>query len=164
MARALAANDTQTLEALRRLVGAPAKAKQAFVARTWAQAYGPEAERKLKAKLIGMTLNAPGASSADIRAFRSGTRYSIQQLSPVMADYDIRSAGLDFAMPFFLIQGDEDAQAPAVLARDYFDAVRAPRKRYISLQGGGHFAVITMSSDFLKALVEYVRPQALEAN
>jgi pimeloyl-ACP methyl ester carboxylesterase len=161
--RARMAHDTQTLDALRRLAGASLEERQAFVARTWSQTYAPAAERELKANLNWMTLDLASASLADIRAFRLATRHSVQQLSPVMAYYDIHSAGLDFAIPFFVIQGDDDSQTPAVLARNYFDAVRAPQGRYISLHGGGHFAVITMSSGFLQALVDYVRPLALAA-
>jgi pimeloyl-ACP methyl ester carboxylesterase len=81
-----------------------------------------------------------------------------------MANYDIRSTGLSFAVPFILIQGEDDSQMPALLARQYFAAVHAPAKAYVALKGGGHFALVTMSDDFLRALVQTVRPLAIRSS
>ena len=158
LARARAAKDEPTIVELQRLSDAPARDRQAFVAKTWAGVYAPPAERSLKASLGKLRLEAPGASWSDIDVGRAGRRFSIDHLAPQTAAYDIRSSGLDFAIPFFVIQGDADSQTPAALARRYFEAVRAPRKQYIPLKGGGHFAVITMSGAFLAALVADVRP------
>lgn len=161
LSRARAARDGQTIAELQHLSDASARDRQAFVAKTWASVYAPPAERRLKANMSRMRMEAPGASWSDIGASRAGRRFSIDHLAPQIAACDIRQGGLDFAVPFFVIQGDEDSQTPAILARRYFDAVHAPTKRYIPLKGGGHFAVITMSAAFLNALVAYVRPLAI---
>jgi pimeloyl-ACP methyl ester carboxylesterase len=159
LARARAANDAQTVAKLQSLSHGDAKDLRAFVAQTWAGIYAPAAERALKARLNRAGLKGAGASSRDDKeAVRAGIKLSGARLSPQMARYDIRSTGLNFAVPFFVIQGDEDSQMPAALARQYFDAVHAPAKAYVALPGGGHFAVITMSDAFLRALVEKVRP------
>jgi pimeloyl-ACP methyl ester carboxylesterase len=164
LAKARAAQDTQTVTELQRLLQASEAERQQFVARQWAQKYSPPAERAIKANLMKTVLDASNSSPAETQAIRDGIRLSVDRLSPQIAVYDIRSSGLDFAVPFFVIQGDEDSQTPAILARQYFDAVRAPAKTYIALKGGGHFAVITMSDAFLDVLVEKVRPLTVPSN
>jgi pimeloyl-ACP methyl ester carboxylesterase len=159
LARARAANDAKTVSKLQSLARASAKDLRAFVTQSWAEAYAPAAERALKSRLNRAALVGAGASSRDDKqAIRAAIHLSVERLSPQMVAYDIRSTGLDFAVPFFVIQGDADSQMPAVLARRYFDAVHAPSKAYIPLPGGGHFAVITMSDAFLRALTQKVRP------
>ncbi len=159
LARARAANDGPTIAKLQSLSHGDPKDLRAFVAKTWAGTYAPEAERALKARLNRAGMKGAGASSPEDRqAVRAGTKLSVERLSAQMATYDIRSTGLNFAVPFVLIQGDDDSQMPAALARQYFDAVHAPAKAYVALPGGGHFAVITMSDAFLRVLVDKVRP------
>lgn len=160
LAKARAAHDAQTVAQLQSLpVGA---ARRSLVTKLWAERYALQAERDLKSRLNRAAMVGAGASSAEDRnAVRAAIRLSVEQLSPQMADYDIRATGLDFAVPFVLIQGEEDSQMPALLARQYFAAVHAPAKAYVPLKGGGHFAVVTMSGDFLRVLVETVRPLAM---
>ncbi len=163
LAKARAAEDFRTVAEIQAL-GLDAKKQHALVASTWARTYSPPAERKLKARLGRTMLDLAHASVMDIYAIRAGQRFSLKRLSAADTTVDVRSAGLTFAVPFFVIQGDEDSQTPAELARTYFDAIEAPAKAYIPLKGGGHFAVITMSDAFLNALVRRVRPFAVKAN
>jgi hypothetical protein len=38
--------------------------------------------------------------------------------------------------------------------------IKAPKKTFVALAGGGHFAVFTKSEQFLRELIERVRPLA----
>lgn len=69
-----------------------------------------------------------------------------------------KALGGDFAVPVFVIQGAEDFTTPTALARGFVDSIRAPRKAFVSIEGGGHFAVFMKSSAFLSELVTRVRP------
>jgi pimeloyl-ACP methyl ester carboxylesterase len=58
----------------------------------------------------------------------------------------------------FFIQGAEDFTTPTSLARTYLDSIKAPRKEFVAINGGGHFAVFMRSDQFLQELVVRVRP------
>lgn len=68
--------------------------------------------------------------------------------------------GLEFSVPMFVFQGEEDFTAPTALARQYVDSMKAPRKEFVPIPGG-HFAVFMHSDQFLRELVKRVRPLAI---
>ena len=69
--------------------------------------------------------------------------------------------GLEFSIPIFVIQGEEDFTTPTALARQYLESIKAPRKEFVLIKDGGHFAVFMRSDQFLQELVAGVRPLAL---
>ena len=71
-----------------------------------------------------------------------------------------KTLGGEFALPVFVIQGDEDFTSPTRLARDFVNSIRAPRKEFITIKGGGHFALFMKSYVFLKELAVRVLPLA----
>src|SRR6266480_1406972 len=81
---------------------------------------------------------------------------SLQIKSIGPADLD-----LEFSIPIFVIQGEEDFTTPTALARQYLESIKAPRKEFVLIKGGGHFAVFMRSDQFLQELVAGVRPPAL---
>jgi len=46
------------------------------------------------------------------------------------------------------------------LAKSFVDSIRAPRKAFVAIEDGGHFAVFMRSGAFLHELVSRVRPLA----
>jgi len=77
--------------------------------------------------------------------------FSGPKLWPFMRDFDVRTAGYDFPVPFFVIQGRDDNRTPPGAARTFVDQVHAPRKEYTEIDGG-HFAYMTNPNGFLNAL------------
>jgi pimeloyl-ACP methyl ester carboxylesterase len=69
--------------------------------------------------------------------------------------------GLEFSLPFFVFQGEEDFTTSTALARDYLESIKAPRKEFVAIKGAGHFAVFICSDQFLQELVTRVRPLAV---
>lgn len=47
---------------------------------------------------------------------------------------------------------------PTALARAYLKALHAPRKAFVPIRGGGHFAIFMHSDQFLDELIRRVRP------
>jgi pimeloyl-ACP methyl ester carboxylesterase len=78
-----------------------------------------------------------------------------------MEHVDLPSLGMEFALPIFVFQGDRDFTAPAELVRTYVDRMVAPQKLLVLIAGGGHGAFISRSDEFLKLLLENVRPLAM---
>jgi pimeloyl-ACP methyl ester carboxylesterase len=58
----------------------------------------------------------------------------------------------------FFIQGAEDFTTPTALARNYLDSIKAPRKDFVTINDGGHFAVFMHSDQFLQELLKLVAP------
>ena len=75
---------------------------------------------------------------------------------------DLPSLGTDFAIPIFMIQGQEDLVAVPELAKSYFDTIKAPRKRFYLVPGTGHEGSVAALSLMLNVLIGEVRPLALE--
>jgi len=75
---------------------------------------------------------------------------------------DLPSLGTDFAVPFFVFQGDHDNVTPAKPVKEYFDSITAPHKELVLIHSAGHNAIVTKSEEFLSLLVHQVRPLAVE--
>jgi len=56
---------------------------------------------------------------------------------------------------------EQDFTTPTALAQHYLESIKAPRKAFVPISGGGHFAVFMHSDQFLRELVARVRPLAL---
>ena len=87
-----------------------------------------------------------------------GQNVSAEHLVPQTSVLDPKLLGGEFAVPMFVIQGDEDFTTPTSLAKTYLDALRAPRKAFATIGGAGHFAVFTKQDVFLKELRTRVLP------
>lgn len=65
--------------------------------------------------------------------------------------------GSAFRVPVFVFQGDRDFNTPHALARDWVDAIRAPHKGFVTLEGAGHNTIV-FHDRILSLLEQYVRP------
>jgi pimeloyl-ACP methyl ester carboxylesterase len=92
----------------------------------------------------------------EISAYWRGLR-TMSGLSSTVFSMDLTSAGANFRLPVFLIEGREDHIAPPTLAQTYFDAITAPFKRMAYIEGAGHFAITTHTVQFAAVLREDIR-------
>ncbi len=77
-----------------------------------------------------------------------------------MLSTQLASLGPDFEIPVFFMHGTDDALTQVALAKRYFETIKASHKEMVLLEGGGHFAFLSMSDRFLAELVARVRPHA----
>jgi len=154
--KARAVGNQQAVEELSR-VGPPPYASGAGygVQRKWANAF--EGADQFLLGTIGLALAAPGNSVQDINDSADGQMLSGEQLVPQTKSSGPKDFGLEFSIPMFVIQGAEDFTTPTALARNYLDSIKAPRKEFVTLNGG-HFAVFMHSAQFLQELVKLVDP------
>ena len=110
---------------------------------------------------LGLALVAPGKSVQDINDSADGQMLSGERLVSQTTSLEPKDLGLNFAIPIFFLQGAEDFTTPTELARRYLASIKAPRKEFVPLKGGGHFAVFMNSGQFLEMLVKRVRPLGL---
>jgi pimeloyl-ACP methyl ester carboxylesterase len=107
---------------------------------------------------IGLALVAPGNSVQDLNDSGDGQMLSAEQLVPQTKSSGPKELGLEFSIPMFFIQGAEDFTTPTSLARNYLEALKAPRKEFVTINGSGHFAVFMHADQFLRELVRLVGP------
>jgi pimeloyl-ACP methyl ester carboxylesterase len=129
------------------------------VQRKWSNSF--EGAGEFLPGTLGLTLVAPGCSVEDINDSVAGQGFSADQLVPQTKSSGPKELGLKFSVPIFFFQGAEDYTTPTALARDYLDAIQAPRKEFVPLEGAGHFAVFMHSDQFLEELVSRVRRLAV---
>ena len=56
----------------------------------------------------------------------------------ISASLDLYKLGLDFKIPVFMVQGEQDLTTTPDVAKRYFDAIKAPQKEYFPLPATGH--------------------------
>ncbi len=128
------------------------------VQRRWANLL--EGADTFLASTLGLALAAPGYTARDVNDWLSGQRLSAERLVPQTNRVDAAALGGEFSVPVFVIQGAEDFTTPTSLARTFVASIRAPRKEFVGIEGGGHFAVFMKSDAFLNELVARVLPLA----
>ena len=106
---------------------------------------------------LGLALAAPGYSARDVNDWLDGQGLSAERLVPQTSALPAAALGGEFSVPVFVIQGAEDFTTPTSLARSFVTSIRAPRKAFVTIEGG-HFAAFTKSDDFLAELVARVLP------
>ncbi len=118
-------------------------------------------------KIAEFTLLAPRTSLRDAWSSLSGIVASQNHfLGPTMEGemmkVDLAASERDFAIPIFVFQGADDDFTPVQLAEEYVDGITAPQKQFAPIEDAGHDAIITKSSEFLRLLVQRVRPLAIQ--
>jgi pimeloyl-ACP methyl ester carboxylesterase len=79
-------------------------------------------------------------------------------LSGPFTDVDLPAIGTNFAVPIFILQGQEDLTALPEMAKEYFDSIKAPYKQFYLVPGTGHGLSATELEMTLKVLVVQVKP------
>jgi len=110
--------------------------------------------------MLGLALSAPGYTRGDIHDWAQGQMLSAERLVPETSALPAKALGGEFAVPVFVIQGAEDFTTPTSLARDFVRSIRAPRKEFVAIPGGGHFAVFMKPDLFLREMAARVLPIA----
>lgn len=124
----------------------------------WATRFEPG--QMSRAEGISLVLFESPAGPLDLRDYIGGLIGSDEFFRDQQKSVDLPSLGTDFAMPFFVFQGAEDNVTPVSPVREYIDRITSPRKELVLIPNAGHNVIATRSDEFLKLLVEKVRPLA----
>lgn len=163
MARLRAAHAEDGIRALENAGPPPYRSQwQIQTERDWSERYDIPSERDLFSNMTPVVLFAPGWSLWDIYEFLQAPKYANAATFAADNSYDARELGTKFRVPFFIFNGERDDITPTFLAKEYFEGIEAPSKAFVVLKGGGHSAVLTETDAFLRALVTYARPAAVQ--
>ena len=158
--KAKARGEKRAIEELSKIGPPPYNSGEGYrVQWKWANAF--EGASEFLYGTIGLALVAPGYSVQDINDSGDGQMLSADRLVPQTQSIGPTELGLEFSIPIFVFQGEEDFTTSTELAQHYLESIKAPRKEFVSVKGGGHFAVFMHSDQFLQQLVQRVRPLAI---
>jgi pimeloyl-ACP methyl ester carboxylesterase len=128
-------------------------------------------ERIYQAKLVtappdSMVISPEYASVEEQVQYEAADDFSFlhfwgETLSGPFTKVDLPALGTTFAIPIFIIQGQEDLTAAPELAKAYFGSIKAPRKQFYLIPGTGHEESATSWAVTLRVLIEQVRPLTL---
>jgi pimeloyl-ACP methyl ester carboxylesterase len=155
--KAKISGNQQAIDELSR-VGPPPYASGAGYRVQWKWANAFEGADQFLWGTIGLALVSPGYSVQDINDTGDGEMLSAERLVPQTKSSGPKELGLEFSIPVFFIQGAEDFTTPTALARNYLDSITAPKKAFVKIDGGGHFAVFMHADQFLREMVRLVGP------
>jgi pimeloyl-ACP methyl ester carboxylesterase len=165
LARARAKNDTETIKILE-ASPPPYRDDDKFSEfETLALTYESHGRNPFVDLLPGL-LFSPDYNLKDIWAVIGPPRRSSNvhffgaKMDGPFATEDLYLLGTDFATPIFIFQGAEDDLTPALIARSWFDAIKAPKKAFELIPGEGHGALISQPQIFIKLMEEHVLPLA----
>jgi pimeloyl-ACP methyl ester carboxylesterase len=165
LAKAKAVGDNKAVAELQASGPPPYPVMKALTTqRIWAQAY--EHADSYVATEQASSLYAPGYSLLDLYHAIQSIRFTLNTfIGPSMSGpamkVDLKSVGPDFAIPIFVFEGPDDYITSPELAKAYVETLSAPKKEFVMLNAGGHFAVFTHSDAFMKEMNTRVRPLAL---
>lgn len=101
---------------------------------------------------------APDFSRNEVPMMLKGAEFSRRELYEELKEINLPALGLTFDVPMFFFEGTCDQQTPMELAERYFDDIAAPHKEFVRFEGCHHFVVMNRPTDFLRELVQRVRP------
>jgi len=164
LARSRAANDRTKVE-LMEAIGTPDPTNAAQYFSWWRMRnpYMARADVKWFEDLAEIVRTNPDFTEAYMKALGDGMGYSGRTTLSAMLATELPTTANTLKVPVFVIQGKEDMATPTSVAVQYFNVVKAPRKKLILIEHAGHFALVTHREEFLAALVKHVRPLAVRS-
>lgn len=162
IALARAAGDEKTLAALEALGPPPWTNPRNFgIVRRATRVY--EAKTTTPAPASWWTRSPQYATPQALADYEGGEDHSYLQFVGYNGDgmysrVDLPKLGTRFQIPVFLLQGAQDLVTTTDVSRRYFDAIEAPKKDYVLLEGTGHDPNQAMVDATYKVLTGQVVP------
>lgn len=161
---AQAAGDQQATSALAALGAPPWNSISKWpIFRKWKLVYQA---RLATAATASSTISAEYASSKERAEYAAADDLNFGHfwgltMSGPLTKVDLPALGTDFAVPIFIIQGQEDLTAVPEMAKSYLDSLNAPRKEFYLVPGTGHDPSVAELDLILKVLRGEVRPMTV---
>ena len=74
----------------------------------------------------------------------------------LLENYDARNFGTTYTIPVFYIMGEQDFQTPYPLAKDFFEEISAPKKKFFSIPNAGHDPMQDNPQKFNQVLLDEI--------
>jgi pimeloyl-ACP methyl ester carboxylesterase len=100
---------------------------------------------------------SPEYSTDELKARDDGQTFSLQALWEQLSTVDF-TRDTEFACPVILLEGRRDVTTSAALANTWFDAIRAPAKKFVWFDNSAHMVFEEEPGKVLSTLVNDVLP------
>jgi pimeloyl-ACP methyl ester carboxylesterase len=163
---AQARGDQEALAELRTVGAYPGKDiaksnRDVWLVRKWARRYDGGWYGLPDLDLFGVLPDfAPEYTAAEGQRLSSGDDWFIDQMLINTPDEAFRAypQPTRFKIPVLLLMGRYDLHTPYAPAREYFDRIQAPHKRFVTFERSAHFPFIEEPGRFLQTLIQEVLP------
>ena len=91
-----------------------------------------------------------------------GALETIDAVYPQLWSVDLRQQATALEVPVYFLLGRYDVNAPPVLAEEYFQLLKAPRKELIWFDHSGHNPWVTESDRFEEVIINQVLPETYQ--
>lgn len=142
--------------------GRPIPLESIVVQRRWSDYYGGVmAYRQRQTNGIAARLS-PDVPDAEASRIYEGNGYSQQYLFSTVLSFDLGRV-TRLRTPLILLEGRHDRTVNSEVAREWFDRVQAPEKRFVWFEHSGHEVMTEEPGRVLVSLVRYALPIAARA-
>ncbi len=162
LAKARAVNNTQAIKELESIAPYPnangtTSLSNLMTERKWDVAlggmiYGHSTDNEAQRWSMSPDYNANDVKSAEL-----GEGSTIQVLWSQLPQVDFDQVSR-FECPVFIFAGAEDRTTPETLAKEFFDRIQAPQKKFYKIEGAAHYVMSERPGIFLLDLVQDIRP------
>ncbi|HEY6486770.1 MAG TPA: alpha/beta hydrolase [Candidatus Cybelea sp.] len=104
---------------------------------------------------------SPEYADRDVRLIDKGSLFSLTHLLGVVERTNFEAVG-ELKCPLFIFQGKHDYETSWSVVHRWFARVRAPHKRFVTFLESAHMGMLEQPGEYLRELVNLVRPIALE--
>lgn len=100
---------------------------------------------------------------ADIMAYMKIFRVH-EKIYNFLGDFNLRTEPAVYEVPVYYVLGENDWQAPYIIAQDYFKEINAPNKKIYVIPNAGHYTAMDQPDLFFDALSEINKIEVISVN
>ena len=131
-----------------------------MVTRDYTMQYGGGVTRDLKSMLsvIMMVLKAEEYTFSEKMNHMAGSMLSFEKLWPTVVNTNLFTQIDSMEIPVYIFQGVHDYQTPHLVAKEFFEQLKAPEKEFFSFENSAHSPVMEEVEKFNKLLKDILKP------
>jgi pimeloyl-ACP methyl ester carboxylesterase len=108
---------------------------------------------KMDLSIFITAFKSPIFRFSDLSALIKGSKAN-EKVLEFLGDFDLKSESADYQVPIYYISGGNDWQVPYVIAKEYFNEINAPNKKFYLIPNAGHMTMLDQPKMFFNALLE----------
>ena len=129
-----------------------------MVQRNYMTKYGggcyKEKENIFKSVLVPFITSGEYNIFTDLYKYAKGSFYCLEKLWPEVVGLKFDKNVKEIKVPVYLFQGDHDQNTPTVLAKEWFDNLKAPYKEYVPFHESAHSPIKEEVELWAKKLID----------
>lgn len=96
--------------------------------------------------------------------YMKGSMFSLRYLMPDVLNTNLSAKIDSMQVPVYIFQGKYDYQTPYIVAKDFFDQLKAPVKEFYTFENSAHSPVMEEIEKFNSIILEKTKAGSLKAN